>query len=162
MNLDARFWPLSALLSLLLLSPSAVQAGMTPSEIEHFKFTKAAAEKGDIHGQVNLGNYYRDGIGIEKDDEQAVRWYRKASEQDVDLAQFHVGNYYAEGVGVPKDYVEAYAYLNLAGRKFGDARRNRDKLESKMSADQIEAGQKRTKELQKEIEAKIAAKKAGK
>ena len=162
MNLDARSWLLSALLSLSLLSPSAVQAGMTPAEIEKFKSIKAAAEKGDIYGQVLMGEYYSEGMGVEKDDEQAVRWYRKASERGVDLAQFHLGNYYAEGVGVPKDYVEAYAYLNLAGPKFGDARRNRDKLESKMSADQITAGQKRTKELQKEIEAKIAAKKAGK
>jgi hypothetical protein len=131
---------------------------MTPAEIEQFKRIKAAAEKGDIYGQVLMGDYYSKGIGVEKDDEQAVRWYRKASERDVDLAQFHLGNYYAEGVGVPKDFVEAYAYLNLAGRKFGDARRNRDKLESKMSAEQITAGQKRTKELLKEIEAKKAGK----
>ena len=109
-----------------------------------------------------MGKYYRDGMGVEKDDELAVHWYRKASERNVDEAQFHLGNYYADGVGVPKDYVEAYAYLNLAGRKYGDARRNRDKLEAKMSADQITAGQKRTKELQKEIEEKVAAKKAGK
>lgn len=158
MYIDARQWLFAALLSLSVLSPSAVQAGMSPVEIEQFKWTKATAEKGDINGQVLLGNYYRDGIGVEKDDEQAVHWYRKASERDVDLAQFHLGNYYAEGVGVPKDFVEAYAYLNLAGRKFGDARRNRDKLESKMSAEQITAGQKRTKELQKEIEAKKARK----
>ena len=158
MNLDVRPWLLSALLSLSLLSTSAVQAGMTPAEIEQFKRIKAAAEKGDIYGQVLMGDYYSKGIGVEKDDEQAVRGYRKASERDVDLAQFHLGNYYAEGVGVPKDFVEAYAYLNLAGRKFGDARRNRDKLESKMSAEQITAGQKRTKELLKEIEAKKAGK----
>ena len=162
MNLAARPWLLSALLSLSLLSPSAVQAGMTPVEIEQFKSTKAAAEKGDIYGQVLMGDYYREGMGVEKDDEQAVHWYRKASDRNVDSAQFHLGNYYTEGVGVPKDYVEAYAYLNLAGRNYGDARRNLGKLESKMSADQITAGQKRTKELQKEIEAKIAAKKAGK
>lgn len=158
MNIDARQWLLAALISLPLLSPSAVHAGMSPEEIERFKWTKVAAEKGDIYGQVLLGNYYRDGMGVEKDDEQAVRWYRKAAERDVDLAQFHLGNYYAEGVGVPKDFVEAYAYLNLAGRKYGDARRNRDKLESKMSAEQITAGQKRTKELLKEIEAKKVGK----
>ena len=65
---------------------------MTPAEIEQFKRIKAAAEKGDIYGQVLMGDYYSKGIGVEKDDEQAVRWYRKASERDVDLAQFHLGN----------------------------------------------------------------------
>ncbi len=135
---------------------------MTPAEIEKFKSIKAAAEKGDKYGQVLMGHFYRQGMGTEEDNEQAIQWYRKASERDVDEAQFYLGNYYADGVGVPKDYVEAYAYLNLAGRNYGDARRNRDKLESKMSADQITAGQKRTKELQKEIEAKTAARKAGK
>ena len=61
-----------------------------------------------------------------------------------------------------KDYVEAYAYFNLASSTDEDARSNRGMMEKGMSPDARTRGQQRTKELQKEIEAKIAAKKAGK
>lgn len=150
------------LIALAIIAPLTASAGTTPGEVEQFKQMKAEAEKGDKGAQYVIGNYYRDGVGVEKSDKEAATWYRRSAEQGVDIAQYYLGNYYAEGVGVPKDLVEAYAYLNLAGVAFGDARRNRDKLESKMSAEQITAGQKRTKELQKEIEEKIAAKKAKK
>ena len=150
------------LIALAILAPLTALAGTTPGEVEQFKQIKAEAEKGDKGAQYVIGNYYRVGFGVEKSDKEAATWYQRSAEQGVDIAQYYLGNYYAEGVGVPKDLVEAYAYLNLAGVAFGDARRNRDKLESKMSPDQITAGQKRSRELQKEIEAKLAAKKAGK
>lgn len=74
----------------------------------------------------------------------------------------HLGDCFANGQGVPKDETEAYAYWNLASVTYGEARRSLENLEKKLSREEIAAGQKRTKELQKEIEAKIAAKKAGK
>jgi len=59
---------------------------------------------------------------------------------------------------VAKDFVEAYAYWNLAGITVEDARTNLAILEKKMSRDEIASGQQRTKQLQKEIEAKQAGK----
>jgi len=54
-------------------------------------------------------------------------------------------------------------YYNLAGiMGYEVARANLVSLETRLSRQEIAAGQKRTKELQEEIEAKIAAKKAGK
>jgi len=63
---------------------------------------------------------------------------------------------------VEKDNVEAYAYFNLASSTDEDARNNRGMMEKGMSPDARLRGQQRAKELQKEIEAKIATKKAGK
>jgi predicted secreted protein len=63
---------------------------------------------------------------------------------------------------VAKDVIEAYAYLSLAGTTYELARGRLAALEKQMSGDQIVAGKKRAKELQKEIDAKIAAKAAGK
>jgi TPR repeat protein len=40
-----------------------------------------AADQSNAWGQYNLGDMYRDGRGVAKDDEQAVFWYRKAAEQ---------------------------------------------------------------------------------
>jgi len=63
---------------------------------------------------------------------------------------------------VAKDEIEAYAYWNLAGITHEEARKNLALLEMSLSSESRLLGQKRTKELQKEIEAKKAAKKAGK
>ena len=60
------------------------------------------------------------------------------------------------------DLVEAYAYWSLAGRTDADAQRTLANLEKKLSPEASLLGQQRTKELQKEIEVKIAAKKGGK
>jgi hypothetical protein len=70
---------------------------------------------------------------------------------------------------VAKDEVVAYAYLLLSGaasasqlRGDGDLSDVFLALKKKMSPEARLRGQLRTKELQKEIEAKIAAKQAGK
>lgn len=123
--------------------------------------TQAAAwyRESALHGfalaQYNLGICYAKGEGVTKDFVQAARWYRKAAEQGVTHAQYNLANLYYKGEGVPKDEVEAYAYWNLAGITDEDARKNLEALENKLSRDEIAAGQKRSKELQKEIEAKL-------
>ena len=47
-----------------------------------FKSLKALAEKGDAKAQYSLGDKYVTGRGVEKDDKEAVKWYRKAAEQN--------------------------------------------------------------------------------
>jgi hypothetical protein len=91
-----------------------------------------------------------------------VKWYRKAADQGDAKAQCNLGVSYRYGYGVAKDEVEAYAYYNLAGITNEIARKNLANLEEGMSSETRIRGQQRTKELQKEIDAKIAAKKAGK
>jgi hypothetical protein len=63
---------------------------------------------------------------------------------------------------VTKDLVEAFAYWSLAGKTDEVARRNIARLKTLMSPADLLRGQQRAKELQKEIEVKIAATKAGK
>lgn len=89
-------------------------------------------------------------------------WWRKAGEHGHAQAQNNLGNCYVNGEGVAKDEIEAYAYWYLAGITHEVARKNLTILEKRMSADQIAAGQKRAKGMQKEIDARIVAKKAGK
>jgi TPR repeat protein len=100
---------------------------------------------------------------VAKDDVQAMSWYRKAAEQGHAMAQLSLGFCYAKGVGVAKDEITAYAYLNLAaGGEAPFARENLAIWEKRMSQNALLLGQQRAKELQKEIETKIAAKTAGK
>jgi TPR repeat protein len=161
MNLVARPWIVAAILGLLALAPA--HAGMTPEEVKAFEGFKLLAEKGDRTAQTNLGNCYYKAYGVIKDQVQAVTWWRKAADQGHAQAQFMLALCFDGGLaGVEKNAVEAYALYNL-GSSFDDlALTNLAKLEKRMSQDEIAAGKKRVKDLQKEIDARIAAKAAKK
>ena len=137
-------------------------AGVANDEAQAVSWYRKAAEQGLAQAQYNLGVCHEYGTGVPKDFVQGVSWYRKAAEQGHAKAQFYLGFCYSMGEGVARDQIEAYAFYSLAAITDEGARHVLDILEEKMSAGQIAAGQKRSKELQKEIDAKSAAKKAGK
>lgn len=63
----------------------------------------AAAEGGDTKAQTRLGDIYRKGIGVQKDEVQSFNWYRKAANAGYAPAQTQVGYLYSTGSGVAKD-----------------------------------------------------------
>ena len=69
---------------LCALGLAAVLGGCGKSELD--KLTEWA-ERGDAKAQYNLGVMYANGNGVTEDDEEAVKWYRKAAEQGVEEAQ---------------------------------------------------------------------------
>ncbi len=90
-----------------------------------FDVAKKAAEDGNSEAALLLGLMYDRGIAVEVDQADALKWYKKAS--DNPLGAFILGTYMAEGVGEGKDLEKsavllqkaadngfAYAYLNLA------------------------------------------------
>lgn len=127
--------------------------GVVKDEVESAKWFRKAAEQGFARAQHNLGVSYASGQGVVKNEVEAVKWYRKAAEQGIAEAQFNLGVFYATGRGVAKDQVEAYAWFNLAAVNEKEGRTNREILEKILSREEIAAGQRRTRELQKEIEA---------
>ena len=58
------------------------------------------ARGGDAAAQYSLGNTYRRGQGVARDDAEAVRWYRKAADQGNASAQYLLGVMYDGGRGV--------------------------------------------------------------
>ena len=52
-----------------------------------------------------------------KDYVEAVKWYRKAAEQNHAEAQYNLGICYAGGQGVEKDYVEAVKWFRKAAEQ---------------------------------------------
>jgi TPR repeat protein len=127
-----------------------------------FSWYLRSAEKGNVQAHWEVGLCYHFARGVAKDYLKAAESYRKAAELGYVSAQICLAECYKMGVGVLKDEVEALAYYSLAARTNDNARKDRDSLEREMSSSAREAGHKRAKELLKEIEAKIAAKKAGK
>jgi Sel1 repeat len=127
--------------------------GVPKDLVQAAKWYRKSAEQGNLNAQCALGNSYFRGEGVLKDSVEAVKWFRKAAEQGDEYAQSSLGLCYYEGDGVLKDTVEAYAYFNLAGITSEKVRGCRDTLEKKMTPSQIEAGQKRSKELLAIVEA---------
>ena len=78
---------------------------------------RAKAQNGDAIAQLLLGCCYSKGQGVVKDEVEAVKWFRKAAEQNLREAQHNLGCCYAEGQGVTKDYVEAVSWYRKAAEQ---------------------------------------------
>lgn len=57
--------------------------------------------------QCNLGICYKYGNGVEKNFEEAVKWYTKAANQEYAQAQYNLALSYDKGEGVAKNDSEA-------------------------------------------------------
>jgi len=78
---------------------------------------KTAAEEGMPEAQLLYGlclNTYLDG---EKDEEEAVKWFRKAAEQGVAIAQLELGDCYNSGTSVNRDSYEAVKWYRKAAEQ---------------------------------------------
>lgn len=64
--------------------------------------------------QTILASFYLDGIGVDKDPAEAVKWYRKAAMQGDAPGQFALGRALEQGIGVEKDVNAADAWFEKA------------------------------------------------
>ena len=76
----------------------------------------ASANNGYVRAKVKVGLYYFHGAGgFEKDPETAVKWFRKAAEEDdYGEAQYYLGYCYQHGLGVEEDIEEAVDWYEKA------------------------------------------------
>src|SRR5262245_32236718 len=87
----------------LLLTGEALRAQQTHEDRKLLAEIRARAEKGDALSQFQLGNAFDFGhLGVAKDEFEAVKWYRKAAEQNLAEAQGVLGFHYEKGEGVAK------------------------------------------------------------
>jgi TPR repeat protein len=88
---------------------------------------------------------------VAKDAVEAVKWYRKAAEQNNADAQCNLGLCYGKGEGVTKDYVEAYKWFDLASSQdVAGAKHYKQNLvivESRMTPEQIAEAQRLVREF---------------
>ncbi len=80
----------------------------------------AAAEEGHADSQFNVGLMYEKGIGVGKDEKEAVLWYGKAASQGNASAQFNLGVLYENGRGTNVDFAKANEWYRKASVQ-GDA-----------------------------------------
>jgi len=88
------------------------------------------AREGYAVAQFNLGQLYRQGIGIAVDLAIARYWFAEAAAQGHPHAQHNLGVMYERGHGTSVDLVEAKAwYRRAAAQDVGDARSALERLE---------------------------------
>ena len=70
--------------------------GFSPVSANRTWYGKAV-DQDDSLAQNNLGVMYEQGLGVAKDDAEAVRWFRKAAEQGDTVGQKNLEDVYRRG-----------------------------------------------------------------
>ncbi|MBT8294080.1 MAG: sel1 repeat family protein, partial [Eudoraea sp.] len=90
---------------------AAYQANNLPLAYKEFL---TAAKAGHADSQFNVALMYEQGIGVAKDEKEAVVWYGKSAAQDNSAAQFNLGVLFENGRGTAIDYVKANEWYRKA------------------------------------------------
>jgi TPR repeat protein len=115
------------------------QGKLVPKEVAKAAdwFGKAAAQ-GSREAMNRIGEMWATGINGAPDPTEAAKWYQRAASKGLAEAQYNLGICYAKGAGVPADPVQAWKWLQLAAAQtFPNAAKERDKVQTTMTADQI-------------------------
>ncbi|HKV92582.1 MAG TPA: tetratricopeptide repeat protein [Candidatus Angelobacter sp.] len=87
--------------------------GLNKDATQAFRWMSKAAEKSP-EAEAFLGQFYSSGIGTVANDEEAVRYYRKAAEHGDWRGQVNLSIRYQHGHGMTKDPVEAAKWMQAA------------------------------------------------
>ena len=74
--------------------------------IEQIEYCRVKSEQGDPDSQYNLGVIYRDGLGVQQDYKESIKWFMKSSDLGHGYSKYTLGVMYQNGEGVPQDYKE--------------------------------------------------------
>ncbi len=90
--------------------------GQSKNEKEAVHYVRIAQNYGNTHALSALARIYLDGIGVNKDENEAFSFARRAIEvaPSDDEAAYLIGVMYADGVGTKRDNELAYKYLSQA------------------------------------------------
>jgi len=80
------------------------------NDAEAFRLNRVAAEDGMHDAVLAMGWFYLNGAGVEADEDEAIRWYRRSARQGEPRAMFSLG-YIAY---FRKDYSEALKWFERA------------------------------------------------
>jgi len=90
---------------------AAYQANNLPLAYKEFL---TAAKEGHADSQFNVALMYEQGIGVAKDEKEAVVWYGISASQGNAAAQFNLGVLYENGRGTVIDFAKANEWYRKA------------------------------------------------
>jgi len=96
--------------------------GSEDSEKESFCLFLSAAKQGYVKAQYEVGKCYLSGLGVKRNQEEAINWFHKAAEQGDAEAQENVADlYYNSGKASKQDELESIKWYRKAAEQ-GNAR----------------------------------------
>ena len=108
----------SLLFATLIVSSVLSYAASDPTDLNALL---KRAESGDATAAHELACRYRDGIGVEKDDAEAMRWAHQAADRGNPDALDFVGFAYLRGAVVKRNTTVAFGYFKAAANESGQA-----------------------------------------
>ena len=84
------------------------------------RIAQPLADAGNAGAETIMAQLYYRGRGVNQDDKEAAKWFRRAAKQGDATAQFYLGVMSTEGRGVPQDYTQATKWYRMAAEQ-GDA-----------------------------------------
>jgi YHS domain-containing protein len=105
------------------------------------KLLRFASDEGNEAARWRLGDLYAKGDGVPRDPGKAFKLYKRAAEHGQSEAMYRLARSYRTGTGIKTDLIKAWAWYNVAANRNGRAARERDKLESEMSAADLSRAQ---------------------
>ena len=95
----------------------AAQAWKADLDGDASTYLRRASEAGSAIGTRLLGAVYAEGIGVPKNEVQALALFRQAATMGDAEALLHLGRAYALGYGTPVDYPESLDWFTKASRR---------------------------------------------
>lgn len=88
--------------------------GLQQDEQMAFSLADASAKQGDPFGEYLLGLYYANGIGVDKNNKAAAKWYKLSADQGNAMSKADYGWLLIFGDNIPHDYERGCALLKEA------------------------------------------------
>ena len=92
----------------------AINANNMPQAFQEFL---EAAKEGYIDSQYNVALMYEQGLGVPKNEKEALFWYENAASQGNAAAQFNLGVLYENGIGTIVDFAKANEWYRKASEQ---------------------------------------------
>ena len=83
-------------------------------------FLKESETKEDPQFQYILGEIYSEGLGVEEDNNEAIRWYEKSANHGNSNGEYGLGILYYLGEGIEQDYKKAMEWLRKSAEQGND------------------------------------------
>ena len=151
---------LTFMLLVFLAAPCRADDAAPASPAMDLSGIRAKAEAGEATFQAYFGYLYLNGqAGLQRNYEEAFKWYHKAADQGNVQAQYNLGVMYDEGLGTPRSHEAGYFWLTLAAEKSGkpDYADRRDRAGLTLTLAQTDALRKRIQAWKPAMPAPVTA-----
>ena len=98
-------------------TPLDVCLDLSSKTTDRFNACRTIAQEGHPTAQLVLAIMYHNGIGVPKNDPEAIVWIRRAADHGSALAQFALGEVYKRSDAVPVNHAEAVVWYRRAAEQ---------------------------------------------